>query len=71
MACAATIENVLRAGVAGVVSADVNFASGRAIIHYLPDEVTPAEMTRVIEEAGYGVVTEAVEEEDGGSGAVG
>ena len=28
-------------------------------------------MTRVIEEAGYGVVTEAVEEEDGGSGAVG
>ena len=69
MGCAATIENVLRAGVAGVVSADVNFASGRATIQYLPDEVTPAEMTRVIEEAGYGVVTEAVQEEDGGSGA--
>ncbi len=69
MGCAATIENVLRAGVAGVVSADVNFASGRATIQYLPDEVTPAEVTRVIEEAGYGVVTEAVQEEDRGSGA--
>lgn len=69
MGCAATIENVLRAGVSGVVSADVNFASGRATIRYLPDEVTPAEMTRVIEEAGYGVVTEAVEEQNGGSGA--
>ncbi len=67
MACAATIENVLRAGVAGVVSADVNFASGRATIQYLPDAVTPAEVTRVIEEAGYGVVAEAVEE-DGASG---
>ncbi len=69
MGCAATIENVLRAGVAGVVSADVNFASGRATIQYLPDAVTPAEVTRVIEEAGYGVVTEAVAAEDGGSGA--
>ena len=69
MGCAATIETVLRAGVPGVVSADVNFASGRATIQYHPDAVTPADMTRVIEEAGYGVVTEAVEEEDGGSGA--
>ena len=69
MGCAATIENVLRAGVPGVVSADVNFASGRASIQYLPDAVTPAEMTRVIEEAGYGVVTEAVTEENGASGA--
>lgn len=69
MGCAATIETVLRAGVPGVVSADVNFASGRATIRYHPDAVTPAEVTRVIEEAGYGVVTEAVEEEDGGSGA--
>ncbi len=69
MGCAATIENVLRAGVPGVVSADVNFASGRATIQYQPDAVTPAEMTRVIEEAGYGVVAEAVEAEAGGSGA--
>ena len=67
-ACAATIENVLRAGVPGVVGADVNFASGRATIRYLPGAVTPAEVTRVIEDAGYGVVTEAVEEE-GGSAA--
>ncbi|MYC50803.1 MAG: copper-translocating P-type ATPase [Gammaproteobacteria bacterium] len=69
MGCAATIENVLRAGVPGVVSADVNFASGRATIQYQPDAVTSAEMTRAIEEAGYGVVAEALEEEDGGSGA--
>lgn len=69
MGCAATIENVLRAGVPGVVSADVNFASGRASIQYLPDEVTPAEMTHVIEDAGYGVVMEAVEEKNGASGA--
>ena len=68
MGCAATIENVLRAGVSGVVSADVNFASGRATIQYHPDAVTPAEVTRVIEEAGYGVVAEAVEEA-GASGA--
>ncbi|MYH48462.1 MAG: copper-translocating P-type ATPase [Gammaproteobacteria bacterium] len=69
MGCAATIENVLRAGVPGVVSADVNFASGRATIQYQPDAVTPAEVTRAIEEAGYGVVAEALEEEDAGSGA--
>ena len=70
MGCAATIENVLRAGVAGVVSADVNFASARATIQYLPDAVSPAEVTRVIEDAGYGVVTEAVEETDEASGGV-
>ena len=68
-ACAATIENVLRAGVPGVVSAEVNFASGRATIQYLPEAATPAEVTRAIEEAGYGVVAEAVEEEGGGTGA--
>ena len=69
MACAATIENVLRSGVPGVVRADVNFASGRATVRYLPDEVTPGEVTRAIEEAGYGVVTEAVAEEEGDPGA--
>ena len=69
MGCAATIENVLRAGLPGIVSADVNFASGRATVQYLPDTVTPAEVTRVIEDAGYGVVTEAAaEQEAGGSG---
>ena len=67
MGCAATIEHVLRAGVPGVVSADVNFASGRATVQYLPEEVTPAEVAHVIEEAGYGVVTEAAGEADGAS----
>ncbi len=68
-ACAATIENVLRAGVPGVVGADVSFASGRATIQYLPDEVAPADVARVIEEAGYGVVTEPTGDGDEASGA--
>ena len=67
MGCAATIEHVLRAGVPGVVSADVNFASGRATVHYLPDAVTPDEVVHVIEEAGYGVVAEAAADGEGAS----
>ncbi len=65
MGCAATIEHVLSAGVPGVVSADVNFASGRATVQYVPETVTPAEVARVIEDAGYGVVMEAAAGADG------
>ncbi len=68
--CAAAIENVLRADVPGVERADVNFASGRATVRYLPGVVTPAEVARVIEEAGYGVVEEAVAAATGSGAAV-
>ena len=70
MGCASTIETILRAGVPGVVNANVNFASGRATVHYLPDAVTPDEVVHVIEEAGYGVVKEAAAPEDEASEGV-
>jgi len=53
--CVARVEKALRA-LPGVVEANVNFASEKAQVAYLPGAVTWAELTRVIAEAGYTVV---------------
>ena len=54
--CAATVERTLNKKVPGVVSANVNFASEKATVAYIPGQVTRADMVAAIEKAGYGVV---------------
>jgi Cu+-exporting ATPase len=57
--CAATVERTLNKKVSGVVQANVNFATERASVEYIPGVATVADMIRAIEEAGYGVVQTA------------
>jgi Cu+-exporting ATPase len=52
--CAATIERTLLRKVPGVVQAEVNFASERAAVEYLPLEVTSEEMVAAVAGAGFG-----------------
>jgi len=61
-ACVARVEQALR-GVAGVVSANVNLASEKATVEYLEGTAFP-DLRRAVEEAGYGLGTEAVTLED-------
>lgn len=60
--CAATVERTLNRKVAGVVQANVNFATERATVEYIPGVASVAAMVHAIEEAGYGVVQAAAEE---------
>jgi len=53
--CVATVERTLRR-LPGVVCADVNFATEKATLVYLPDQVGIAEMKRAVQEAGYQVM---------------
>jgi P-type Cu+ transporter len=64
MTCAACVGRVERAlgSVRGVVHAGVNFATERASVEYLPEEVTLRELKKVVEEAGYEVLE--IKEED-------
>ncbi len=57
--CAATIERTLRKKVPGVLSANVNLATERATVEYLPEKATRADLVHAIERAGYGVVEAA------------
>ncbi len=50
--CAATIEKVLRR-TEGINAAHVNFAAEQARITYLPGRISPADIVRVIERAGF------------------
>jgi Cu+-exporting ATPase len=61
--CAATVERALNKKVPGVVSASVNLATERATVEYIPGVASVAAMIRAIEEAGYGVVQAAAEEQ--------
>ncbi len=54
--CAATVSRTLNKKVPGVVAADVNFATERATVSYLPGGVTIEEMVAAIEKAGYGAI---------------
>ncbi|GAB4536127.1 MAG: heavy metal translocating P-type ATPase [Anaerolineae bacterium] len=54
--CAATIERVLNKKVPGVVAANVNLATEKATVEYIPGQVTRADLVAAIEKAGYGVV---------------
>jgi P-type Cu+ transporter len=63
--CVARVEKAL-AQTQGVISASVNFAAENAQIEYIPGAVTPADLKRVVREAGYSIR----ELENQGAGAV-
>jgi Cu+-exporting ATPase len=54
--CSATVERTLNKKVPGVVAANVNFATEKATVEYVPGQVTRADMVAAIEKVGYGVV---------------
>ena len=60
-ACVTKVEKTLRS-VKGVTRASVNFATERASVEYLPEEVTLRDLKKVVRDAGYEVLE--VEEED-------
>lgn len=61
--CVATIEEALKS-LEGVVSANVNLATERATVEYVPTLVTIADIKKAIEGAGYQVRELAGEEEE-------
>ena len=56
--CAATIQRTLEQKVPGVVGAAVNYATEKATVEYLPEQVTRDTLTQAIERIGYGVAEE-------------
>jgi Cu+-exporting ATPase len=60
--CVARVEEAL-SSVAGVISANVNLASEKATVEYV-EGTDVAEMRRAVEEAGYGLGSEAATLED-------
>jgi len=64
MTCASCVSKVEKAlaSVKGVIHVDVNFATERASVEYIPDEVTIRDLKKVVQEAGYQVLE--VKEED-------
>ena len=64
MTCASCVNKVEKAlsSVKGVVQASVNFATERASVEYIPEEVTIRDLKKVVQEAGYQVLE--VKEED-------
>jgi len=64
MTCASCVKKVEKAlsSVKGVVHADVNFATERASVEYIPEEVSIRDLKKAVEEAGYQVLE--VKEED-------
>ena len=65
MTCASCVKRVEKAlqQTPGVVSANVNFASEKATIEYLPGAVMPADLKRSITDAGYQIVEEEATED--------
>ncbi len=66
-ACVGHIESALR-GVTGVLSANVNLATERATVKYVPGISSIADLRRAIEDAGYSVTGVAGEEDSAGTG---
>ncbi len=68
MTCANCVQNVERAlrKVEGVIRAEVNLATEKATVEYVPALVTLETLRRAVEEAGYGVIlaVEGMEAED-------
>ncbi len=54
--CVNTVERTLNKKVPGILEANVNFATEKATVKYIPGTVTRADMVAAIERAGYGVV---------------
>ncbi len=61
--CAATVERTLKRKVTGIVQANVNLATERATVEYIPGVASVAAMVRALEDAGYGVLQTATEEQ--------
>jgi Cu+-exporting ATPase len=61
--CVSTVERTLNKKVPGILEVNVNFATEKATIKYIPGAVTRADMVAAIERAGYGVVQVDSEEE--------
>jgi Cu+-exporting ATPase len=61
--CVATVERTLNKKVPGILQANVNFATEKATVKYIPGTVTRADMVSAIERAGYGVVVVDSDEE--------
>ena len=55
--CAANVQHAL-AGREGVVEAQVNFAAATVVVDYDEKRVSPKELQRTVEEAGYGLIIE-------------
>jgi len=53
--CSQRVERTLKK-LQGVLGANVNLATERASVHYLPDTVTPAQLKAAIRESGYEVI---------------
>ncbi len=66
-ACVAHIESALR-GVAGVLAANVNLATERATVKYVPGLSSIADLRKAIEDSGYSVTGVVGEEDSGGTG---
>jgi Cu+-exporting ATPase len=64
MTCASCVKKVEKAlsSVKGVVQVGVNFATERASVEYIPEEVSIRDLKKVVKEAGYEVLE--VKEED-------
>ncbi len=58
MTCAACVRNVERAlrKPSGILDVNVNLATERATVHYLPGSVRRSDLIQAVENAGYGVV---------------
>jgi Cu+-exporting ATPase len=70
MSCASCVEKVQTAlrNVPGVVKADVNFATEKATVEYVPGQVTTRDLAKAVHEAGYELLeptegTDVVEQE--------
>jgi Cu+-exporting ATPase len=70
MSCASCVEKVQTAlrNVPGVVKADVNFATEKATVEYVPGQVTTRDLAKAVHDAGYELVevqegTDPVEQE--------
>ena len=63
--CALNVETTLGAQ-AGVYEAKVNFAASTVLVDYNPRVVTPVELQKAVEAAGYDLVVENTEDTDTG-----
>ena len=63
--CAAAIQRTLQKKVPGVVEATVNYATEKAAVEYLPEQVNREVLTRAIERVGYGVAEDRMEDSEG------
>ena len=53
--CVKTVERTLNKKVPGILEANVNFATERATVQYIPGTVSRADMVSALKKAGYGV----------------